>query len=80
MKMRKEVDGQILTGGAFGLSLVKENEDGWGGGARSRCRRRLLCRGRQRMPTDVQAGRCTLEWREDDCRWRRKGWHLQEQD
>ncbi len=39
MKMRKEVDGQVLTGGAFGLSLVKENEGGWGGGARSRCRR-----------------------------------------
>lgn len=28
MEMRKGVDGQVLAGGAFGLSLVKENEDG----------------------------------------------------
>ena len=80
MELRKRVDGQVFTVGAFCLSLVKGKEDGWGGGARSRCRRRLLCCGRQLTPTDVRAGRCTPEWREDDCRRRRKGRNLREQD
>lgn len=38
------------------------------------------CCGRQLTPTDVRAGRCTPEWREDDCRRRRKGRNLREQD